>query len=62
NQAAEDALRRLYLAESDPAGFQVPSLTMEASHASAGTSAALSTAAFVSQPLGRSEVLHGSQA
>ncbi|KAE8234829.1 hypothetical protein CF326_g125 [Tilletia indica] len=60
-RAAEDALRRLYLAESDPAGFQVPSLTMEVAGSGTGA-AALPTASFVSQPLGRSEVVHGSQA
>ncbi|KAK0532819.1 54S ribosomal protein L3 mitochondrial [Tilletia horrida] len=59
-RAAEDALRRLYLAESDPSGFQVPSLTIEAPGQPGA--AQLDTVSFVSQPLGRSEVVHGSRA
>ncbi|KAK0553329.1 54S ribosomal protein L3 mitochondrial [Tilletia horrida] len=66
-RAAEDALRRLYLAESDPSTFHLPSLTFSdgASTAKAQqvkSKQSLPTTAFVSQPLGRSEVVHGSRA
>lgn len=59
-RAAEDAMRRMYLAESDPAGFQVPSLTIDVPSHHHGPS--LPTDAFVAQPLGRSEVVQGSHA
>lgn len=68
-RAAEDALRRLYLAELPDGSFTLPSITLDASFAGRGElphtlkiAASRTTApAHVPQPLGRAEVLHESR-
>jgi hypothetical protein len=67
-RAAEDALRRLYLAEQPNHSFVLPSTTLDSACSGVGplphslqNAAELPARTFVPQPLGRSEVLHESR-
>ncbi|WFD30550.1 54S ribosomal protein L3 mitochondrial [Malassezia sp. CBS 17886] len=68
-RAAEDALRRLYLAETPTGPFDVPSVTLDGTFAGHGpvpfslqnSAAPAQPRRYTPQPLGRTEVLHSSR-
>lgn len=56
-RAAEDALRRLYLAETPLGDFDLPSCTLDAQFVGSSADAVLGEKVFRPQPIGESEVL-----